>query len=281
VQQDWLRRCLPKAEYISQPSHTARRYDVVVVSPSVLDDPRWSRFISDLAISGCEVWPLEPYIEENAGRVPCAVGDKSYLRQTEPRVRLYLRFKRTLDLLAVAIVGVPALIAILLAAAVILLTMGRPIFYSQDRVGLHGRIFRMHKLRTMRIQIINGPQIATEKNDTRITPVGAFLRRFHIDELPQICNILDGDMTLIGPRPEQPGLVSQYTREIPNFAMRHIVTPGILGWAQLRYGYASTVEETREKLEFDLFYVHRIGPALDLKILWQTVPLMLNKHHVR
>jgi lipopolysaccharide/colanic/teichoic acid biosynthesis glycosyltransferase len=280
VQRDWLQRCMPKADYISQPRCMSRLYDIVAVSPCALADPGWSRFISEVAMSGCEVWPLDIFLEENAGRIPCTFS-KSRLHHTRRTTRIYLRVKRALDLLIVVLFSVPALLAVLLAATAILITMGRPVLYSQDRVSLHGRIFRMHKLRTMRIQNTSGPQIATEKNDKRITPLGAFLRRFHIDELPQFWNILVGDMTLIGPRPEQPALVKKYTCEIPNFALRHNVKPGILGWAQLRYGYASTVEETREKLEYDLFYVRRISLTLDLKILWQTVPLMLNKNHVR
>ena len=173
-----------------------------------------------------------------------------------------------------------ALITVAGCALLIAVLMGRPIFFAHERVGRNGRVFKMLKLRTMKVHS-QPERCATVKNDRRITPLGAFLRRSHLDELPQLWNVLRGDMALIGPRPEQPDLVAQYTTLIPNYELRHLVRPGLSGCAQVYYGYAADVHETREKLAFDLFYVQHFGPILDLKILARTIWVYCNPNYVR
>jgi lipopolysaccharide/colanic/teichoic acid biosynthesis glycosyltransferase len=140
-------------------------------------------------------------------------------------------------------------------------------------VGLGGKPFRIIKLRTMRPAGGGGggdAASATVRGDSRVTPVGGFLRRFRIDELPQMLNVLRGEMSVIGPRPEQPALAEVYAREAPSFALRHLVRPGITGWAQVRAGYAADVAETKVKLSYDLFYLKSLSFALDMQILWRT-----------
>ena len=139
----------------------------------------------------------------------------------------------------------------------------------------------MYKLRTMRAPRPEDGEIATNKNDVRITYFGALLRRFRIDELPQLWNILIGDMSLIGPRPEQPGLTKQYIDAMPAFAYRHLVRPGITGWAQVRAGYAANLEETRVKLAYDLFYVKNFSLILDLQIILRTFWTIVSGSGVR
>lgn len=195
--------------------------------------------------------------------------------------RIYDAFKRIADIIFV-LLAMPAVLVILVCASLaILITMGRPVLFVQDRVGLYGRVFRMYKLRTMRIRAADEPQIATAKNDNRITPLGRIMRRYHIDELPQLWNVLKGDMTLIGPRPEQPDLVMQYSECLPEYTLRHLVRPGISGWSQVQFGYASTLEETRKKLEFDIFYLENFGPVLDAKIVIKTFIVLFDPDHVR
>lgn len=192
----------------------------------------------------------------------------------------YLKIKRCIDVVAVLATAPAVLIVILIAAAAIKLAERGPAFFIQERVGRGGRIFRMVKLRTMKIQS-SGPPIATQKNDPRITALGRFLRQSHIDELPQLWNIFVGDMTLIGPRPEQPLLVAQYREQLPSYDLRHTLRPGLSGWAQVNYGYAADLEETARKLDYDLEYVTRCGPAMDLLIVFRTVRIFLDPRFVR
>jgi exopolysaccharide biosynthesis polyprenyl glycosylphosphotransferase len=149
-----------------------------------------------------------------------------------------------------------------------------PFFYSQDRVGVGGRIFRVHKIRTMRVAT-NQEQRWASKDDDRTTALGRALRRTRIDELPQFWNVLRGEMALVGPRPEQPKIVEQLEREIPYFGYRHLVKPGITGWAQIHQGYAASVDESAVKLSYDLYYVGRMSILLDLDIMLRTAFVML------
>jgi lipopolysaccharide/colanic/teichoic acid biosynthesis glycosyltransferase len=192
----------------------------------------------------------------------------------------YPHVKRICDIILVLCILPASLLVVALAAIAIALTMGRPIFFWADRVGRNGRVFKMVKLRTMVPD--SGVRLkATLRNDPRITPLGKLLRRTHIDEIPQIWNILIGDMTLIGPRPEQPHLVEHYRSQLPNYDVRHSVTPGLSGWSQVCFGYAADVTETAQKLTFDLEYIDRFGPKIDLIILWKTVKVYLNPNFVR
>jgi lipopolysaccharide/colanic/teichoic acid biosynthesis glycosyltransferase len=193
----------------------------------------------------------------------------------------YDRSKRLLDILIVLMVGPAAIIVIALAAVAILVCMGRPVLFFNDRVGQNGRLFRMVKLRTMACGSPSRVVSATAVNDPRVTPLGRILRRSHFDELPQLWNILLGDMTLIGPRPEQPQLVAYYRENIPHYDLRHTVKPGLTGWAQVSFGYAADIEETRRKLTYDLEYVQRYGPKMDLITACKTLQVYLDPRLVR
>ena len=192
----------------------------------------------------------------------------------------YTTVKRAIDLLFVVLAAPIAILLVAGCGLVILILMGRPVFFVQNRIGKGGRIFRMCKLRTMQ-QRPSGAVVATAKNDPRITSFGRFLRVSHLDEVPQLWNIAKGEMSLIGPRPEQPELVEVYRASLPGYDLRHTVVPGLTGWAQVYYGYASNVEETRIKLEHDLHYVSNLGPEIDLKILVRTILVYSNLNYVR
>jgi lipopolysaccharide/colanic/teichoic acid biosynthesis glycosyltransferase len=168
----------------------------------------------------------------------------------------------------------PAALVIILAAIAILFTMGPPVFFSQKRVGLGGKLFTLLKLRTMTQHPANNFG-ATLPGDRRITALGQVLRDSHIDELPQLWNVWRGEMSIVGPRPEQPHLVSLYEDVIPNYPLRHMVRPGLTGYAQVYFGYAATLAETRVKLEYDLHYIRQMGPGLDLTILFRTLAVLL------
>jgi len=163
-----------------------------------------------------------------------------------------------------------------LIAFAIWLTSPGPVFYRQPRVGRNGSVFDCYKFRTMcsDAEADTGPTWAAD-SDPRITSVGKFLRRTRLDEIPQLWNVLKGDMSLIGPRPERPEFVQWLDNEIPYYRLRHTVRPGITGWAQIRYRYGNSIEDVKEKLRYDLFYVKNMSPGLDLLILFHTVKIIL------
>jgi len=159
-------------------------------------------------------------------------------------------------------------------ALAILLEDGRPVFFRQTRIGLGGRTFQILKFRSMQHGSERGkPRWATD-GDTRVTRVGRWIRKFRLDELPQFINILQGDMSLIGPRPEVPYFCELLEKEIPFFNQRHVVRPGLTGWAQVKYRYGASLEEAKTKFEFDLFYIKRLSLMLDLTIIFETAKVV-------
>jgi exopolysaccharide biosynthesis polyprenyl glycosylphosphotransferase len=185
------------------------------------------------------------------------------------------RIKRALDIvLSSGLVLCLAPLLVLTAAAIRLDSRG-PVLYRQRRVGFGGREFEVFKFRSMIERAeANGPQYAA-LNDARITRVGRFIRKFRIDEIPQTINVLRGEMSFVGPRPERPEFVRELEAEIPNYHCRHLVKPGITGWAQVKYEYAASVEGARNKLRYDLYYIRHFSPVLDLKIVLMTVRVAL------
>jgi exopolysaccharide biosynthesis polyprenyl glycosylphosphotransferase len=150
-----------------------------------------------------------------------------------------------------------------------------PIFYTQERVGLNGKVFKLIKLRSMIIDSEkNGAMWCTGQNDSRVTPIGRIIRKLHIDEIPQMINILKGDISLVGPRPERPEFVNILSEQIPYYSLRHIVRPGFTGWAQIKYRYANTVEDSKEKFEYDLYYIKNRNVFLDLEIISKTIRII-------
>jgi exopolysaccharide biosynthesis polyprenyl glycosylphosphotransferase len=163
----------------------------------------------------------------------------------------------------------------LIAVAVKLESRG-PVFFVQERVGLRGRTFRLIKFRTMRPLEKDADGIWERDNDSRVTRLGAVLRRYRLDELPQCLNILRGDMSLVGPRPEMAGNVATFSAVIPFYNLRHEVRPGLTGWAQVRAGYSMSTEEVTRKLCYDLYYIKHLSLRFDLRILFDTVKFVLS-----
>jgi sugar transferase (PEP-CTERM system associated) len=183
--------------------------------------------------------------------------------------------KRACDVLVSLIASVLLLPVFVLIAAAIRIESGSPVLYRQRRVGFKDRSFLMLKFRSMNNNAeADGPCWAA-KDDNRITRVGKWIRRLRLDELPQLINVLRGEMSLVGPRPERPEFVSFLEEQIPYYGLRHSVRPGITGWAQIKYQYGASVEETKSKLEFDLFYIKHLSVMLDLAILFETAKVMV------
>ena len=193
-----------------------------------------------------------------------------------------LVLKRVVDMLGAAIgLVVTAPIMALLALAVKLDSDG-PVFYNQERVGRFGDVFKMIKFRTMRIDAeAAGPVWAARENDPRMTRVGRFLRRAHLDELPQLFNVLTGNMSLVGPRPERPHFVESLSHQVDRYDERLLIKPGITGLAQVHYRYDQTIEDVKRKLRFDLLYVRRMCLMLDARILAWTVLVVFTGRGIR
>ncbi|MEJ8572855.1 sugar transferase [Microbaculum marinum] len=244
-----------------------------VVADLGADLPRdWERFLASCALGGLPVYHSKQVSEMLSGTVQIEHLSENTLGSLLPS-SIYLRFKRALDLLAVAAVAPLALAMAGACALAIVLEDGRPVLFRQQRMGFRGAVFTIFKFRTMRCGI-PGKEY-TEADDERITGVGRFLRRYRFDELPQIVNIFKGEMSWIGPRPEALALSEWYESQIPFYSYRHIVRPGITGWAQVHQGNVAEVMAATGKLHYDFYYIKYFSPWLDLLIAAKTVRTVL------
>ena len=254
--------------------------DEIVIAP----DDRRLRLpvdeILDCKMSGTMVLDLLSFFEKETSRIKLDVLQPSWIFFSDGfhLGGLAQYSKRVLDLTVASIIFLITWPLMLLVALAILIESGGrgPVLFHQVRVGLNGKEFRVHKFRSMRTDAeADGVARWATKNDTRITRVGAMIRKARLDELPQVFNVLLGEMSLVGPRPERPEFVEQLGKEIPFYNERHRVKPGLTGWAQLSYPYGATIEDARNKLEFDLYYVKNASAFLDLIILLETVEVVL------
>jgi len=236
--------------------------------------------ILDCRMSGIEVMDILTFIERQLGRVELKLLHPSWLIFSEGFRYGVMRVvsKRLFDIVAsLLVLAVTWPIMAGAALAIFLESGGRgPIFYRQVRVGENWRLFQLTKFRSMRVDAeADGVARWAQKNDSRITSVGTFMRKTRIDELPQLFNVLRGDMSFVGPRPERPMFVEKLSTQIPFYAERHRVKPGITGWAQICYSYGSSEEDAVQKLQYDLYYVKNYSLFLDLLILLQTAEVVL------
>lgn len=260
------------------------RIDEVVVAP---DERRGGLPMDEMlscAQRGIAICDLSTFFEREAGMVKLNVADPSWLAfsggfdQSMPR-RLNKRFFDLIAATALLLVAWPFMLAVALCIG---WESSGPILYRQTRVGENGRRFELVKFRSMRADA-EGDGVArwASQDDDRSTRVGRFIRLTRLDELPQLFNVLRGDMSFVGPRPERPHFVDMLSREVRYYAVRHCVKPGLTGWAQLRYPYGASVRDAEEKLTFDLFYVKNQGLVFDLMILLQTVEVVLFRRGAR
>ena len=231
-----------------------------------------------LRVGGIKVYDVGTLCEQIVGKIPIENLLPSALIFSEGfGLRSKLILAQRLYSTVLAFVGLLFAVPVMAVIAIAIKIDSRgPIFYSQDRVGLNGSVFRLFKFRSMYHQVEreSGPTWAVER-DPRVTRVGHFLRISHLDELPQLWNVLRGEMNLVGPRPERPSFVEVLEATSPYYSYRHLVRPGISGWQQVCQGYCSTVEEQLERLRYDLFYIKNISLSLDLFILFKTGKIMM------
>jgi sugar transferase (PEP-CTERM system associated) len=238
--------------------------------------PMWELF--DLHLQGVKVEDATSWLEKISGKIeveslyPSLLMFGGGFRRSSVSIVIRRALSVIISLLGF-ILALPLLPLITLA---IRLDSNGPIFYTQARVGKNGRLFKLVKFRTMRqdAEAANGPQWAVD-NDPRVTRVGKFLRSLRLDDIPQLWCVLKGDMALVGPRPERPEFVEWLSKEIPYYGVRHAMRPGLTGWAQIKYKHVSTVEDAREELQYDLFYIKNASTGLDLLIMFQTIKKVL------
>ena len=236
------------------------------------------RQLLDCKVSGIKVYDLNTHFEKTLGQIRTDYLNASWLifgdgfNQGAWRTAV----KRTFDIIAATLLLLLASPVMVITSILIKMESAGPVLYRQERVGLNGRNFSIAKFRSMRTDAEKDgtPRWAAAKDD-RVTRVGHVIRRLRVDELPQLFNVLRGEMSLVGPRPERPFFVEQLTQELPFYALRHSVKPGVTGWAQVRYAYGATVEDSLQKLQYDLYYVKNHGLFLDLVVLLETVGVVL------
>ncbi len=253
--------------------HDINAVDAVVVDRKYQYDDNWNQMIFHANLCDMPVLTIKEYEELIEQRLSLEQLNESWM-YAGFSIPIWYRWFKTILEFCIALVFLPILLIIFaIVAVIILLTMGRPILYTQYRMGFNNKPFKVYKFRSM---VKNADKSGeTKSDDMRITKFGAFMRKFRIDELPQFLNILKGDMSLIGPRPEWIETAEQFEKEIPLYRLRHIVKPGITGWAQVTQGHTIGADGNYEKLQYDLYYVKHYSLILDIKIVIKTLYTIL------
>lgn len=252
---------------LSGPGADLSNIDVLLIDPHAHHNEMWSGLLAQCYLGGIEIMPWTRYVELWHGRLDVNSFDVSHIVYS-PSQLLYAQGKRIVDMVAV-LISLPLTLPLgIIVAAYIFLQDGAPVLFNQDRRGFGGRTFRMYKFRTMFRGTTGG---ATAEVDHRIIPGCGILRKLRLDELPQLYNILIGNMSLIGPRPESVELADWYEQEIPKYKYRLLVLPGLTGWAQVNHGYTSNPAEAKEKLAYDLYYIKNLSFDLEILIMFKTI----------
>lgn len=241
-------------------------------APALSND--WQKFLAECALQHIPVFNIRQIEEALTGRIKIHHMYENTLGSLLPNP-LYMLFKRLLDILLVLVLLPLALPIMLLTAIAIKCDDGGSVFYNQERIGWRGKPFTMYKFRSMTESAARNQETETLENDRRITRVGRFIRKTRLDELPQFFNVLLGNMSLIGPRPEYKKFADALEKQVPFYQYRHIVKPGISGWAQVMHGYATGADETQIKIEYDFYYIKHFSLSLDCLIAVKTVYVML------
>jgi len=259
------------------PDLTGNGVTDVVIGAAVSHDPKVMEWMVPCLQRGCRVTNEAVFYEKATGQILVDEITPSWFLFADLKVHCdeHATLKRLVDIVTSGI-GLLATLPLLpiIALAIKLCDRG-PALYSQDRVGKNGSVFRLYKFRTMRTDAENGKSIWCAPNDPRVTPVGRLLRRSRLDELPQLYNVLIGQMSIVGPRPERPDIVEELSNKIPYYEQRHLLKPGITGWAQIGFRYGASIADAKRKLQFDLYYLKEMSFELDMIILFRTVGTFL------
>jgi lipopolysaccharide/colanic/teichoic acid biosynthesis glycosyltransferase len=263
---------------LSDPADRVTAFDAVVADLRFDIPDEWERFLADRALAGTLVMHAKQMEESLTGRVSIEHLSENNLGSLIPGI-VYGKLKRAGDL-AASLLAIPFLVPVMLVVALLIrLDSAGPVLFRQERMGYRGEAFRMFKFRTMREtgDVGDAREAAmTQDDDARVTRIGKHLRRYRIDELPQIINIIKGEMSWIGPRPEAVPLSHWYESELPFYRYRHIVRPGITGWAQVNQGHVAEVSDVLWKLHYDFYYIKNFGFWLDILIVARTIRTVLS-----
>ena len=232
--------------------------------------------ISDFYKNKMEIIDIAEAYERYLQKIPVDCVDQSWMiKNANSKGNILYNFiSKIINVLFSAIILIITSPILLVCALFIYANDRGPIFYVQERVGINGAVFKLYKLRSMIVAAEKEGALWSDKKDCRVTPVGRVLRKLHFDEIPQMVNILSGDLSFVGPRPERPEFVSMLENTIPNYRFRHIIHPGFTGWAQIKYRYANTVESSKEKFEYDLYYIKNRNIFLDFGIILKTIQII-------
>lgn len=258
---------------------TKRKINTIISTVDLGNYPNLINEVFTCLSLGINFFDYANFYEKYTGKIPVTtIGQAWFLENlTENDKRLYERLKRMIDIVASVLIGLIALPFIPFIALAIKIDTRGPVMFKQNRVSKNGQIFLTLKFRSMRVGAEqDGPQWA-QSNDSRTTRIGKFLRKTRIDEIPQLINVITGDMSLIGPRPERPEFVQTLEKEIPFYRERLLIKPGLTGWAQINFPYGASTQDALEKLQYDLYYIKNRSLILDLSILLKTVRIVLSR----
>lgn len=252
---------------------------LIVASKNAMENAESVRRLYGTLPLGVSIVDFPTFYETVEEKIPVSIINESWflINLVEINKQLFEIFKRAIDVFFSLALGIPTLALTPVIAALIKIESPGPVFYRQKRIGKNGKIMEIIKFRSMiKDAEKNGAQWA-DKTDRRTTRAGKIIRKTRIDELPQLWNVLRGEMSFIGPRPERPEFVEELQKQIPHYAMRHLVKPGLSGWAQIRFPYGASVEDSMEKLQYDLYYIKNRSIVLDMAIALKTIATIIRR----
>lgn len=258
----------------------ANKINTIVMPGHLKKDYKSAKLIYKTLLLGIEVIDLAALYELIFQKVPLAELEEIwFLENLVKKHKIYEMLSQPLEILFAFFLSIILLPLTIFIAFLVKATSPGSAFFSQKRIGKNGKEFIIWKFRTMRADAEkDGPQWANYHKDGRATPIGKLLRRSHLDELPQLFNILKGDLSFVGPRPERPEFVEKLRKELPYYDLRHLIKPGITGWAQINYRYAASAEDAYQKLQYDIYYIKNNSPLLDFLIILKTIKFLITNH---
>lgn len=253
--------------------------DLIVIPGKEKISADSAKILYEMVMKGKTVVDFYRFYESTTGKIPVSIiGENWFLENViELDKRKFEQTKRLIDIVLSALFLIPLALFLPFVAIAIKTTSSGPILYKQKRVGKNGKVFEITKFRSMTNNAEKDGAKWAEKNDKRVTAIGNILRKTRIDELPQILNVLKGNLSFIGPRPERPEFISDLSEKIPHYKMRHIVKPGLSGWAQINFPYGSSIEDSLQKLQYDLYYIKNRSIVLEASIILKTIMTVLRR----
>lgn len=271
VEPDEIQKLVEENSVIFRTEGVGGGVNLIVVPRDLKNDRNLAGVLYKLLQKGVEIRDLPTFYEEILRKIPLDELEEAWFLENFTTRRFYDSFKRAVEIMAALILGMVLLPLLILIAIFVRMASAGPIIYKQVRIGKGGREFVLYKFRTMRVDAEKDGARWAKPDDGRVTAFGKLLRFTHLDELPQLINIVNGSLSFVGPRPERPEFVDLIKREVPYYDVRHLVKPGVSGWAQINYRYGSSIEDAREKLEYDIYYIKNRSPILDLAIVLKTL----------